>query len=99
MFVQADVRHAAGVEALISQAVESYGRLGCAHNDPGISALGIAGNQRALTAEYPDAQWRQVIAIHLTGIWLCMNTSSNRCSHKAEEPSSVRRRSLTWSGL
>src|SRR5262245_44846484 len=72
MFVQTDVRQAADVEALISQAVERYGRLDCAHNNAGISGLGIAGDHRALTAEYPDERWHQVIAINLTGVWLCM---------------------------
>jgi NAD(P)-dependent dehydrogenase (short-subunit alcohol dehydrogenase family) len=72
MFVQADVRHAADVAALISQAVERYGRLDCAHNNAGISGLGIAGDHRALTAEYPNERWHQVIAVNLTGVWLCM---------------------------
>jgi NAD(P)-dependent dehydrogenase (short-subunit alcohol dehydrogenase family) len=72
MFVQTDVSQAADVEALISQAVERYGRLDCAHNNAGISGLGIAGDHRALTAEYPDERWHQVIAINLTGVWLCM---------------------------
>jgi NAD(P)-dependent dehydrogenase (short-subunit alcohol dehydrogenase family) len=71
-FVQTDVTHATAVEALISEAVARYGRLDCAHNNAGISGLGIAGDQRALTAEYPDERWHQVLAINLTGVWLCM---------------------------
>jgi NAD(P)-dependent dehydrogenase (short-subunit alcohol dehydrogenase family) len=71
-FVQTDVTHATEVEALISTAVARYGRLDCAHNNAGISGRGIAGDHRALTAEYPDARWHQVIAINLTGVWLCM---------------------------
>jgi NAD(P)-dependent dehydrogenase (short-subunit alcohol dehydrogenase family) len=71
-FVQIDVTHATAVDALISEAVARYGRLDCAHNNAGISGLGIAGDHRALTAEYPDARWHQVIAINLTGVWLCM---------------------------
>src|SRR5438128_1701166 len=71
-FVQADVTHATEVEALISKAVARYGRLDCAHNNAGISGRGIAGDHRALTAEYPDERWHQVIAINLTGVWLCM---------------------------
>ena len=30
------------------------------------------GRHRALTAEYPDERWHQVMAINLTGVWLCM---------------------------
>ena len=72
IFVRTDVTQAAAVEALISKAVETYGRLDCAHNNAGISGTGIAGTHRALTADYPDERWYQVIAINLTGVWLCM---------------------------
>src|SRR5712691_3032530 len=43
IFVRTDVSKAVEVQALISQAVETYGRLDCAHNNAGISGLGIAG--------------------------------------------------------
>ena len=71
-FVQVDVTSASAVEALISKTVETYGRLDCAHNNAGISGAGIGGEHRALTAEYPDERWHQVMAINLTGVWLCM---------------------------
>jgi len=67
IFVQTDVTQATAVEALISKAVETYGRLDCAHNNAGIS-----GGGRALTAEYSEDTWHQVIAVNLTGVWLCM---------------------------
>src|SRR5256886_9070976 len=67
IFVLTDVTQATAVEALISKAVETYGRLDCAHNNAGIS-----GGGRALTAEYPEETWHQVIAVNLTGVWLCM---------------------------
>jgi NAD(P)-dependent dehydrogenase (short-subunit alcohol dehydrogenase family) len=66
-FVQVDVTSASAVEALISKTVETYGRLDCAHNNAGIS-----GGGRALTAEYAEATWHQVIAVNLTGVWFCM---------------------------
>jgi NAD(P)-dependent dehydrogenase (short-subunit alcohol dehydrogenase family) len=72
IFVQTDVTQATAVEALLSRAVETYGRLDCAHNNAGISGAGIGGEQRTLTAEYPEERWHQVIAINLTGVWLCM---------------------------
>ena len=67
-FVQVDVSNATEVEAMISKAVDTYGRLDCAHNNAGISS----GGQRAFTADYPEERWHQVIAINLTGVWLCM---------------------------
>jgi NAD(P)-dependent dehydrogenase (short-subunit alcohol dehydrogenase family) len=62
------VSNATEVEAMISKAVETYGRLDCAHNNAGIAS----GGQRAFTADYPEEKWHQVIAINLTGVWLCM---------------------------
>ena len=67
IFVRTDVSQAVAVQALISTAVETYGRLDCAHNNAGIS-----GGGRALTADYPEDTWHRVIAINLTGVWLCM---------------------------
>src|ERR671933_1350179 len=67
IFVRADVSKAVEVQALISKAVAAYGRLDCAHNNAGIS-----GGGRALTAEYAEDTWQQVIAVNLTGVWLCM---------------------------
>jgi NAD(P)-dependent dehydrogenase (short-subunit alcohol dehydrogenase family) len=72
IFVQIDITQAAAVEALISKAVETYGRLDCAHNNAGISGAVIGGEQRTLTAAYPEERWHQVSAINLTGVWLCM---------------------------
>src|ERR687888_1767556 len=67
IFVKTDVSQAVEVQALISKAVETYGRLDCAHNN-----AGIAGGLRARTADYPEDRWHQVIAVNLTGVWLCM---------------------------
>jgi NAD(P)-dependent dehydrogenase (short-subunit alcohol dehydrogenase family) len=72
IFVRTDVSQAVEVQALISKAVETYGRLDCAHNNAGISGFGIAGDAYTLTAEYPEERWHQVIAVNLTGVWLCM---------------------------
>src|SRR5919197_633553 len=63
-FVQVDVTSTSAVEAMISKTVETYGRLDCAHNNAGISGAGIGGEHRALTAEYPDERWHQVMAIN-----------------------------------
>lgn len=52
---------------MIAKTVETYGRLDCAHNN-----AGIGSGVRARTAEYPEERWHQVIAVNLTGVWLCM---------------------------
>jgi NAD(P)-dependent dehydrogenase (short-subunit alcohol dehydrogenase family) len=67
IFVKTDVSKTVAVQALISKVVETYGRLDCAHNNAGISS-GV----RALTADYPEERWQQVLAVNLTGVWLCM---------------------------
>src|SRR5712691_8944070 len=77
IFVKTDVSKAVAVQALISQAVATYGRLDCAHNNAGIS-----GGRRALTAEYPEETWHQVIAVNLTGVWLCMKYEIPQMLHQ-----------------
>ena len=76
-FVHVDVTQATAVQALISQAVQTYGRLDCAHNNAGIS-----GGGRALTAEYAEDTWHQVIAVNLTGVWLCMKYEIPQMLHQ-----------------
>jgi NAD(P)-dependent dehydrogenase (short-subunit alcohol dehydrogenase family) len=66
VFVKADMAKAADVEAMVKKAVETYGRLDCAHNNAGVE--GATGK----TADYVEADWDRVIAINLTGVWLCM---------------------------
>ena len=77
IFVRTDVSKAVEVQALISIAVETYGRLDCAHNNAGIS-----GGLRARTAEYPEDRWHQVIAVNLTGVWLCMKYELAQMLHQ-----------------
>jgi NAD(P)-dependent dehydrogenase (short-subunit alcohol dehydrogenase family) len=62
-FVQADVSQATAVEAMINKAVETYGRLDCAHNNAGIGA-----RPRALLHELPEESWDRVLAINLKGV-------------------------------
>jgi NAD(P)-dependent dehydrogenase (short-subunit alcohol dehydrogenase family) len=66
IFVNADVSVADEVEALVKAAVETYGRLDCAHNNAGI--VGPVAN----THEYPEEAWDDVIRVNLKGVWLCM---------------------------
>jgi NAD(P)-dependent dehydrogenase (short-subunit alcohol dehydrogenase family) len=66
VFVKTDVSKGTEVEALIKKTVETYGRLDCAFNNAGIEG------QMAPTAESTQENWDRVIAINLTGVWLCM---------------------------
>ncbi len=68
VFIKADVAQAAEVEAMVKHAVTTYGRLDCAFNNAGIAGAA------AKTADYTQAQWDRVIAINLTGVWLCMKS-------------------------
>ena len=67
VFVRADVTAATEVEAMIGQAVATYGRLDCAYNNAGVTQHGYPP-----TDEYPQDDWDRVLAINLTGVWLCL---------------------------
>lgn len=67
IFVECDVRSEPQVTDLIAKTVATYGRLDCAFNN-----AGIAGAIGASTHRYPRESWDQVMAINLTGVWLCM---------------------------
>ena len=66
IFVKADVSNPADVEALVNKAVQTYGRLDCAHNN-----AGVPGPNKAIP-DITQESWDRVIAINLTGVWLCM---------------------------
>ncbi len=66
-FVQVDVSKAIELEAMISKAVETYGRLDCAHNN-----AGIGSRPRAPLHKCTEETWDRVLAINLKGVWLCM---------------------------
>jgi len=65
-FVRADVTDTAQVSALMKQVERAYGRLDFALNSAGIDGT------RAITADYPEEIWGQVVNINLTGVFLCM---------------------------
>ena len=66
MFVQADVSDEEDVRSAIGQTVSRFGRLDCAFNN-----AGITGDPFPL-ADYPREMWDRVIAVNLTGVWLCV---------------------------
>jgi NAD(P)-dependent dehydrogenase (short-subunit alcohol dehydrogenase family) len=66
VFHAADVSNPQDVDALMHKLVETYGRLDCAFNNAGIEG------QMGDTPECSFENWNRVIAINLTGVFLCM---------------------------
>ncbi len=66
LFLKTDVTKSQEVDALVATAVDTYGRLDCAFNNAGI------GGRGALTHGYREEGWNRVLAVNLTGGWLCM---------------------------
>jgi NAD(P)-dependent dehydrogenase (short-subunit alcohol dehydrogenase family) len=69
IFVPADVSRRSDVERLVRRAVETFGRLDCAHNNAGIEGGAPAGSE---FHTYPEEMWDRVLSINLKGVWLCM---------------------------
>jgi NAD(P)-dependent dehydrogenase (short-subunit alcohol dehydrogenase family) len=65
-FIRVDVSRAADCAAMVALAVSRYGRLDVAFNNAGIN-LAVAP-----IADVDDAQWERIVAINLTGVFLCM---------------------------
>ncbi len=65
-FIRVDVSRAADCAAMVEQAVSRHGRLDVAFNNAGIN---IAATP---IADVDDAQWERIVAINLTGVFLCM---------------------------
>ncbi|HEU4552517.1 MAG TPA: SDR family oxidoreductase [Chitinophaga sp.] len=66
IFVQCDVSKAADVTAMIDRTFNTYGRLDFAFNNAGIEGISAA------TQECTRENWEKVLAVNLTGVWLCM---------------------------
>jgi NAD(P)-dependent dehydrogenase (short-subunit alcohol dehydrogenase family) len=67
LFVQADVSKEDDVARLVRACVDTYGGLDCAYNNAGID-----GTLMTSIVDYEKAVWDQVIAVNLTGMFLCM---------------------------
>ena len=67
VFVKADVSVETEVEAIVGQAVETYGRLDCAHNNAGVEREYTDPDMR-----YSEETWSRTIDTNLKGIWLCL---------------------------
>ncbi len=66
IFVQCDVSKAADITAMIDKTYSAYGRLDYAFNNAGIEGV------TATTQDCTQENWEKVLAVNLTGIWLCM---------------------------
>ena len=67
LFYQADVSKSEEVDSLVAKTVEAFGRLDYAHNNAGIIA-----SKLCKVDEYAEDEWHRMIAVNLTGVWLCM---------------------------
>lgn len=71
LFIEADVAIAKQVEAMVAKTVETYGHLDCAFNNAVIE--GEVGHGGPINiADCSEENWARVIAINLTGVFLCM---------------------------
>ncbi len=67
-FVRADVADEEQVESLVARCLELHARLDCAFNNAGEEPRSRTGRLH----EYATDDWRGVLDVHLTGIYLCM---------------------------
>ena len=80
VFVRADVSRTADVENLVAQTVDVYGRL-----DYGFNNAAVAKGAFALTADFDEDEYDEVMGVNLKGVWLCMKHEIRRML--AQDPS------------
>jgi NAD(P)-dependent dehydrogenase (short-subunit alcohol dehydrogenase family) len=66
VFARTDVSVSAAVEALVAHTLERFGQLDCAFNNAGIN------EEHGPLADCPEELWDRILAVNLTGIFLCM---------------------------
>lgn len=64
--VRCDVSNDDEVAAMVSRAVDEFGRLDCAFNNAGVMA------HIAPTADSTRDEWDRVMGVNLRGVWACM---------------------------
>ena len=66
IFVRTDVSRADDVEAMVSRAIATYGRIDCAFHNAGTIPRHVP------LPEQTEAEWDRVLSTNLKSIWLCM---------------------------
>ena len=66
IFIPLDVTDEAAVTAAVMQTVDHFGTLDCAVNNAGTNG------EPGPVAGYSREAWNRIIAINLTGVWLCL---------------------------
>jgi NAD(P)-dependent dehydrogenase (short-subunit alcohol dehydrogenase family) len=69
--IAADVTHAEDVAAMVARTLIAFGRLDCAFNNAGIAPFQVGSLGQKLH-ETGEASWAAVLAVNLTGVFLCM---------------------------
>ena len=69
--IAVDVVSGDQVAAMVERVVSSFGRLDCAFNNAGVAPQHV-GASGLKTGEWSEESWSQMLAINLTGVWLCM---------------------------
>ncbi len=75
-FVAADVTDAGQVERAVAETIDRFGRLDYAFNNAGIT--GPSGP----SGDYAEDDWRRVIDVNLTGVWLSMKYELARMTER-----------------
>jgi NAD(P)-dependent dehydrogenase (short-subunit alcohol dehydrogenase family) len=71
LFIEVNVAIAKQAEAMVAETIETYGRLDCAFNNAGIEGeMGRGGPINI--ADCSEENWARIIAVNLTGVFLCM---------------------------
>jgi len=65
-FVRADVSSGRDCEAMVARALSAFGTLDVAFNNAGINVTA------APIAELSESDWQRIVAVNLTGVFLCM---------------------------
>ena len=66
----ADVTDSADVEGMVESTLDAFGRVDTLVNNAGIGLLSLEDGGRP-THEIPEEQWRGIIDVNLTGVFLC----------------------------
>ena len=75
--VQADVSQSEDVQALVAAAVKQFGRLDVLVNNAGIE-------KEMPFLETPLEDWNKIIAVNLTGPWLCTQAAAKQMAQQKE---------------